>query len=82
MIFYHNLNYWIFQVKLIELEEKFNSKIKDVEFTYKNQIKTLGETNRSLQEQIEKLNKIVNNIEKEQVIIIKKDIIKSLLMDN
>jgi len=69
------INQNIFQVKLMELEEKFNSKIKDVEFTYKNQIETIRETNRVLQEQIEKLNKIVNNIEKEQVIVIQKDIV-------
>jgi hypothetical protein len=75
------INQNIFQVKLMELEEKFNSKIKDVEFIYKNQIEILEKNNRSLQEQIEKLNIIVNNIEKEQVIKIKKDIIINKYID-
>lgn len=103
----------IFQVKLNAIEEKFNSKIKDVELSYKNQIEILVETNKVLQEQIQefnskiedvellyknqietiietnkmlqgriiKLNKIVDNIEKEQVIIIQKDIIINKYID-
>lgn len=75
------INQNIFQVKLMELEEKFNSKLKDVEFTYKNQIEILEKNNRVLQEQVKKLNKIINNIEKEQVIKIQKDIIINKYID-
>ena len=75
------INQNIFQVKLNTIEEKFNSKIKDVELSYKNQIEILVETNKILQEEIKKLNKIVDNIEKEQVIIIQKDIIINKYID-
>lgn len=71
----HKTNENDFKIRLNTLEEKINTKIEEVESFYKKHIETLVQTNQVLKEQIESLNNIVHNIEKQQITIINKDFI-------
>ncbi len=64
-----------FETRINELEEKINTKIEEVEIFYKKHIETLVQTNKVLKEQIESLNNIVHNIDKQLFIKIDKNFI-------